>query len=85
MPGYLIVWFFRSLGGGGVGGGGGEEGEAGGETSPDGGQSGSAGVPSSAGQPVGLRRRMTRGQSARRLVDKPQDFQVSRFYGLKSR
>ncbi|XP_040032655.2 myoferlin isoform X1 [Gasterosteus aculeatus] len=62
--------------GGGVGGGGGEEGEAGGETSPDGGQSGSAGVPSSAGQPVGLRRRMTRGQSARRLVDKPQDFQV---------
>ncbi|KAL6095247.1 myof [Pungitius sinensis] len=59
-----------------VDGGGGGGGEEGGETSPDGGQSGSAGVPSSAGQSVNPRQKTAWAQSSRRLVDKPQDFQV---------
>ncbi|XP_062415982.1 myoferlin-like isoform X2 [Pungitius pungitius] len=58
------------------GGGGGGGGEEGGETSPDGGQSGSAGVPSPAGQSVNPRQKTGWAQSSRRLVDKPQDFQV---------
>jgi len=56
-----------------LGGGGGEEGE---ETLPDGGLSGSAGVPSTPGQSVSLRRKMARAQNRHRLVNKPQDFQV---------
>lgn len=66
----MIILFFCLL----AGGGGGEEGD---ETLPDGGQSGSAGVPSSAGQAANLRRRLARGQNRHRLVNKPQDFQVS--------
>ncbi|XP_015255274.1 PREDICTED: myoferlin-like [Cyprinodon variegatus] len=54
--------------------GGGDE-EAG-ETVADGGQSGPAGVPSSSGQAAGFRQRLTRAQSQRRLVNKPQDFQI---------
>ncbi|KAM4715581.1 myoferlin-like [Anableps anableps] len=54
-------------------GGGDEEGS---ETVPDGGQSGSAGAPSSSGQAVGLRQRLTRAQNRIRLVNKPQDFQI---------
>ncbi|XP_056286626.1 myoferlin-like isoform X1 [Pseudoliparis swirei] len=56
-----------------AGGGGGEEGE---ETLPDGGLSGSAGVPSTPGQSVSLRRKMARAQNRHRLVNKPQDFQI---------
>lgn len=67
----LIILFFWWLGGGG---GGGEEGD---ETLPDGGQSGSAGVPSSPGQSVNFRQRLVRTQNRHRLVNKPQDFQVS--------
>ncbi|TNN74621.1 Myoferlin [Liparis tanakae] len=56
-----------------AGGGGGEEGE---ETLPDGGLSGSAGVPSTPGQSVSLRKKMARAQNRHRLVNKPQDFQI---------
>lgn len=57
-----------------VGGAAGEEGD---ETSPDGGQSGSAGTATPPGQPASLRQRLARAQSRHRLVNKPQDFQVS--------
>ncbi|XP_040885259.1 myoferlin-like isoform X5 [Toxotes jaculatrix] len=59
-----------------TGGGGGGAGEEGDETLPDGGQSGSAGGPLSTGQSVNLRQRMARAQNRRRLVNKPQDFQI---------
>lgn len=65
-----ILFFWWWLGGGG----GEEEGD---ETLPDGGQSGIAGTPSSPGQPANLRRRVARAQNRHRLVNKPQDFQVS--------
>ncbi|MEQ2210857.1 hypothetical protein XENOCAPTIV_020587, partial [Xenoophorus captivus] len=58
------------------GGGGGDGDEEGSETVPDVGPSGSAGVPSSSGQAVGVRQRLTRAQSRHRLVNKPQDFQI---------
>ncbi|XP_042364022.1 myoferlin-like isoform X2 [Plectropomus leopardus] len=54
-------------------GGGGEEED---ETLPDGGQSGSAGAPSTPGQKANLRNRLARAQNRRRLVNKPQDFQI---------
>ena len=57
-----------------LGGGGGGDGD---ETLPDGGQSGSAGAPMSSGQTTNLRQRVARAQKRHRLVNKPQDFQVS--------
>lgn len=47
------------------------------ESSPDGGQSGASGSPSSPFRPASLRQRVTRVQNRHRLVNKPQDFQVS--------
>ncbi|KAK2820769.1 hypothetical protein Q5P01_023728 [Channa striata] len=55
-------------GGGGTGGGEGDE--------TDGGQGGPALGPSSTGQSVNLRQRMSRSQSRYRLANKPQDFQI---------
>lgn len=52
-------------------------GEEGDTTLPDGAQSGSTGSPSSPTQPASLRKRLARAQNRHRLVDKPQDFQVS--------
>lgn len=67
----LMLLFF-SLGGSGDAGG--DEGDG---TSPDGGQSGSVGLSSSSGQPVNFRQKLSRAQNRHRLVNKPQDFQVS--------
>lgn len=75
----LLIWamsslmlLFFSLGGSGDAGG--DEGDG---ISPDGGQSGSTGFSSSSGQPVNLRQKLSRAQNRPRLVNKPQDFQVS--------
>lgn len=68
----MIVLCFCCSGGG--GGGGGDEVN---NTLADGDQSGPAGIPSSAGQPLDVRRSMARSQSRHRLANKPQDFQVS--------
>lgn len=63
----FILWFVLWWGGG----------EVGDESSPDGGQSGASGSPLSPTQPALLRQQLARAQNRYRLVNKPQDFQVS--------